>query len=73
MQKAISQKTAWTVILILLLVICFCFLSKMGIQPLWAAIGVVFIKAFVRFIFRITVVLVSIAIVISLFTFLICI
>ena len=71
MQKVISQKTVWITILVLLLAISFYFLSKMGIQPLWAAIGFVFLRGIVRFVFRITVMLVSIAIIISLFIFLI--
>ena len=72
MQKSIFQKTTGMIILVLLLTICFCFLSKMGIGPLWAAIGIIFVKGCIRFVFRMTVLLVSIAIVIALIVFLIC-
>jgi len=71
MQKAILQKTVYTVMLVLSLAIVFYLLSKMGVQPLWAAIGIIFLRGIVRFIFRIAVMLVSIAIVIALFIFLI--
>ena len=70
-QKAISQKTVRTIGLILLLTGVFWFLSKMGIQPIWAAIGFFFIKGIIRFIFKIAVMLVSVAIVIALFILLI--
>jgi len=66
MQNSILQKYVWKVILILLLTFCFYFLSKNGVQPLLAAIGIIFIKGFIRFVFRMTVMLVSIAIVIFL-------
>jgi len=70
-QKTVFQKTAQTIILVLLLAVAFWFLSKMGVQPIWAAVGFFFIKGIIRFIFRIVVMLVSVAIVIALFIFLI--
>ena len=73
MQKSILRKVVWKVILVLVLATCFYFLSKTGVQPLWAAIGIIFIKSVIRFIFRISVILVSIAIVIAIIIFLICI
>ncbi|MDR0700236.1 MAG: hypothetical protein LBG28_13635 [Tannerella sp.] len=73
MQTFIFKKTAWTVLLIMLLAVCFWVLSKAGIQPLLAAIAIVCLKGFIRFVYRLTVMLVSIAIVISLIIFLICI
>ena len=73
MQKVIFKKTALTVILILLLAVCFSVLSKAGIQPLMAAIAILCLKGLIRFVYRLTVMLVSIAIVISLILFLICI
>ena len=66
MQKAILQKTVWRLITILLLALCFYFLSKNGVQPLLATILIIFIKGVIRFVFRMTVMLVSIAIVIFL-------
>jgi len=71
MQKSILQKTVWRIILLVLLAIAIYFLSKMGIKPFYAAIGIIFIKSVFRFIFRITVMLVSIAIVIAIIVFLI--
>jgi hypothetical protein len=62
-----------TVFLITLLVICFWILSKAGIQPLLTAIVLVCLKGFIRFVYRLTVMLVSIAVVIALIIFLICI
>jgi hypothetical protein len=73
MQTFIFKKAALTVFLITLLTFCFCILSKAGIQPLLAAIALVCLKGFIRFAYRLTVMLVSIAIVIALIIFLICI
>jgi len=72
MQKSILQKTVWRIILLVLLAIAICFLSKMGVQAFYATIGIIFIKSVFRFIFRITVMLVSIAIIIAIIIFLIC-
>jgi hypothetical protein len=73
MQTFIFKKAVWTLLLILLLAVCFCILSKAGIQPLLAAIAPVCLKGFIRFVYRLTVLSVSIAVVISLLLFLICI
>jgi hypothetical protein len=73
MQTFIFKKAALTVFLITLLALCFCILSKAGIQPLLAAIILVCLKGFIRFAYRLTVKLVSITIVITLILFLICI
>jgi hypothetical protein len=73
MQTFIFKKAALTVSLITLLTFCFCILSKAGIQPLLAAIALVCLKRFIHFAYRLTVMLVSIAIVIALIIFLICI
>jgi hypothetical protein len=73
MQTFIFKKVALTVFLITLLSLCFCILSKAGIQPLLAAIVLVCLKGFIRFAYRLTVMLVSIAIVILFIIFLICI
>ena len=71
MQKAIFQNSIGTIITILLLIIAVCFLSIAGMQPLWAVIGILVLKGVIRFIFRIIVMLVSVAIVIAGFIFLI--
>ena len=71
MQTIISQKTVWKIILFLSLALALWLLSKMGFQPIWAAVGFFFLKGIIRFIFRTAVMLVSIAIVISLFILLI--
>jgi hypothetical protein len=73
MQTFIFKKTALMVFLITLLTFCFCILSKAGIQPLLAAIVLVCLKGFIRFAYRLTVMLVSITVVIALIIFLICI
>ncbi|MDR1865548.1 MAG: hypothetical protein LBR08_08255 [Bacteroidales bacterium] len=67
MQKAIFQKTARTVIIVLLLMCCFYCLREAGIHPLWAYIAILFLRGFIRFVFRLTVTLVSIAITLFLF------
>ena len=71
MLKAIFQTSIGTVSTILLLIIAVCFLTIAGMQPLWAVIGILVLKGFIRFIFRIVVMLVSTAIVIAIFIFLI--
>jgi hypothetical protein len=73
MQKSLFQKTALTVITVTLLFFCFCFLQKVGIQPLAAAFTLTFLWGLIRFIFRLTVMLLSTAIVILLIIILICI
>ena len=73
MQKVIFKKAVLTAILILLLTVCFSLLSKAGIQPLAAAIAILCLKGFIRFVYRLTVTLVSIAIILSIILFLICI
>jgi hypothetical protein len=73
MQTFIFKKAALTVFLITLLTFCFCIFSKAGIQPLLAAIALVCLKRFICFAYRLIVTLVSIAVVILLITFLICI
>jgi uncharacterized membrane protein YccC len=73
MQKSNFKKTALTVIPVLLLAVCFCILLRAGVQPLLAAIAILFLIGFIRFIYRLSVMLVSIAIVISFIILLICI
>jgi hypothetical protein len=67
MLKAMLQKSARTVGTVLLLVIAVCLLVKMGMQPLWAVIGILLLRGIVRFVFRLTVMLVSITITIAIF------
>lgn len=62
MQKSIFLKTALTAIVLTLAVFCLCCLQKAGIQPLVAAFVLVFFWGFVRLIFRLTLVALSIAI-----------
>jgi mannose/fructose/N-acetylgalactosamine-specific phosphotransferase system component IID len=73
MQKSIFQKVMPGIIPIILLATGVWFLFKMGMEPLWAAIAVIILKGFIRFVYRLTVMLVAVAVVISLLTFLICI
>jgi hypothetical protein len=73
MQTFIFKKAALMLLLIMLLALCFWILSKAGIQPLLTAIVLVCLKGFIRFVYRLTVMLVSVAIVIALVIFLICI
>jgi mannose/fructose/N-acetylgalactosamine-specific phosphotransferase system component IID len=61
MQQFTFKRITPTVIRILFFAVCFWALSKAGIEPLWAAIGIVMLKSIIRFIFRLSVVLVSIA------------
>jgi hypothetical protein len=67
MQKAILLKPAGKIISMLLWAAGFYLLSTAGIGALWAAVGAVLLKAAVRFIFRITVMLVSVAVLIAIF------
>jgi hypothetical protein len=67
MQKSIFQKAALAVVIVTLLAFYFCCLQKMGVGPLAAAFVLIFLKGFIRFVFRITVILVSIAITVYLF------
>jgi hypothetical protein len=67
MQKSIFQKTALTALVVTLLAFCFCSLQKTGIQPFAAAFVLVFLNGFIRFVFRVTVILVSIAATVYLF------
>jgi hypothetical protein len=67
MQKSIFQRTALTAVVITLLAFCFYCLQKTGIEPLAAAIVLIFLKGFIRFVFRIAVILVSIAATVYLF------
>ena len=62
-----------TVIRIIIFTVFFLILYKAGIAPLWAAIGIVMLKSIIRFIFRLSVLLVSIAIIFLFITLLICI
>jgi hypothetical protein len=73
MQTFIFKKAVLTLLLVLLLAAGFWILSKAGIQPLAAAIAIVCLKGFIRFVYRLIVLSASIAIVISLISFLICI
>ena len=72
MQKSILQKAALTVIIVLALMFCSGILLKAGVQPLMAAIAIIFLKGFIRFLYRITVMLVSVAIVVAILIFLAC-
>jgi hypothetical protein len=67
MQKSIFQKTALTAVVVTLLAFCFCCLQKIGVGPLAAAFVLIFLKGFIRFVFRVTVILVSIAATVYLF------
>ena len=67
MQKSIFLKAALAVIIAALLVFCLCCLQKAGIQPLWVAAAIIFFRGFIRFIFRLTAILLSIAITVWLF------
>jgi hypothetical protein len=67
MQKSVFLKAALAVITVTLAVFCLCCLQKAGIQPLWAAVAILFFRGLIRFIFRLTVILLSVAITVWLF------
>ena len=50
MQKSMFQKITTTVIYILLFTVCFYFMKKVGIHPVWAVIVIIVIKSLFRFI-----------------------
>ena len=54
-------------------VVCFRVLSATGIEPLCAIIGIIMVKGIIRFIFRLSVLLVTFAMVFLFIAFLICI
>jgi mannose/fructose/N-acetylgalactosamine-specific phosphotransferase system component IID len=67
MQKSIFQKVMSGIVCVTLLTACVWFLSKTGMEPLWATICIILAKGVIRFVYRLIVTLVSIAITIVLF------
>jgi hypothetical protein len=67
MQKSIFLKTTLAVVAVTILAFCLCCLRKTGVQPLAVAFSLIFLRRFIRFVYRITVILVSIAITVWLF------
>ena len=50
MQKSMFQKITTTVIYILLFIVCFYFMKRVDIHPIWAVIALIVIKGLFRFI-----------------------
>jgi hypothetical protein len=74
MQKSTFQRVMSFIINITLFAACVWLISSQtGMAPLWAAICITLAKGIIRFVYRLTVTLVSIAIVVALLIFLICI
>ena len=73
MQLFTFKRISSIVIRIFVWAVCFKMLSTAGIEPLWAAIGIFMLKGIFRLIFRLSVMLVSIAMVILFISLLICI
>jgi hypothetical protein len=65
MQPIMFLKPIRTVISLLLFVFCIYFLTKMGMQPLWAAIGILIARGMFRLLFQFFIMIVSIVIVIA--------
>jgi hypothetical protein len=67
MQKSTSQKVIGFIIRITLFAACVWFISSQtGMEPLWVAICITLAKGLVRFVYRLTVMLVSTASVVAL-------
>ena len=70
-QKTFKRLTS-IVIYIIFWIICFRILYGIGINPLFAAICIVMIKSIFRFIFRLSVILVTVTMVLLFISVLIC-
>jgi len=72
MQPTTFKRITSTVIRVIFWAVCFRILSGMGVEPLWAAFGIFMIKSIFRFIFRLSVIIVTIAMVFLFISLLIC-
>ncbi len=65
------KKRIWRIILILLTALAFSYLYTRGVSPVWAAVAIVFYRGFFRFLYAIACLLVTLAIIAAILSFLI--
>lgn len=65
------KKRIWRIILILLTALGFSYLYTRGVSPVWAAVAIVFCRGFFRFLYAIACLLVTLAIIAAILSFLI--
>lgn len=65
------KKRIWRIILILLTALAFSYLYTRGVSPVWTAVAIVFCWGFFRFLYAIACLLVTLAIIAAILSFLI--
>lgn len=65
------KKWIWRILLILLTALIFSYLYTRGVSPVWAAVAIVFCRGFFRFLYAIACLLVTLAIIAAILSFLI--
>ncbi len=65
------KKRIWRIILILLTALGFSYLYTRGVSPVWAAVAIVFCRGFFWFLYAIACLLVTLAIIAAILSFLI--